>query len=215
MPVEFLADGEKIESYSQDLKTSKLKWYFKTNDTLVEYNDQYYRKFEVLNFKNETLKLKYFVVDSNSIITDVFYFTLCKIHPEKYSSQSLFSKELSLWREKTSQKESQLQLKLKLKSLLNYNSVYLRSIYYSNYRALNTKHLHLPFDYYSNSMLFKTKLNSDNFNVLFNDTADASKAYQLLKDASSTIKYPKTPIKDDYILEYANYMDALANRIEL
>jgi hypothetical protein len=215
MPVLFSENGEKLESYSSDLRINKLKWYFKSIDTLIEYNAGLYRKYEVVNFKNETLKLNYCSLDSMNNPADNLYFTLCRIHPEKYTQQSLFSEDLSAWRYKAKKHETDQAIKQRLKSLLLYNSIYIRSIYNSSYQALNTKHLHLPFDYYSNNMLFKTKLNSDNFNMLFNDSSDASKAYQLLIDASAHIKYPKTSTKDDYILEYAMYMDSLANRIKL
>lgn len=213
MPICFSDKGEKLESYSSNFTVNKLQWTIRDNDTLIEQNNELYRKYEIVSFKNEILKLNYCSVDSNNNPVDPIFFTLCRIHPEKLSTQSLFSKDLSVWRFKSKKKESTKDLKLRLNSLLKYNIIYLKSIYYSSYQALNTKHLHLPFDYYSNSMLFKTKLNSDNFTELFADTSNASEAYQILKEASKNIKYPKTKIKDDFILEYANYIDSLEKRL--
>lgn len=52
-----------------------------------------------------------------------------------------------------------------------------------------------------------------NFQMLFFNTTDSKKAYQLLEQLSRTVKFPRIPHNKNFMLEYATYMDLLANNL--
>ncbi len=214
MPILYKKNGEKTETYSNSFNLTTLNWKLISNDTLVEYNDSIFRKYKIESFENSLIKLKYNFFNSESNVEESLFFTMCKIHPEWNSEKSLFCDELNIWRNRNKKIESEKEVKLKLKSLLAYNSIYLRSIFCSNYHAVNTRFLHLPFDYYRDGVLLKNRDDAENFSELFIDGNNVTYAYETLKEASSTIKYPKNKIKSDFILEYAMYFDSIQTRIK-
>ncbi len=122
----------------------------------------------------------------------------------------MFSDSLNAWRDESSENESIYNITLKLKSLLKYNSQYLKNIYYSPAYTINTEILKLPFKYYNGCLGLKKLQDTKDFINLFNGYRNSIEPYNLLKNKISKIKYPS---ESNYILEYATFFEIMEKEL--
>lgn len=124
----------------------------------------------------------------------------------------LFETSTNEWRHKSLAPETDVALKKRLASMLNYYSVYFDYIAKEAIYFL-PRRLALPFNYYAHSVGLKRVDKIDRFKKYFYSDADALKAYQLLKTAQANLP-EKFPEKDDFVKEYAAHFLQLKNVLE-
>ena len=124
----------------------------------------------------------------------------------------LFDEEKNWWRKKLVI-ETEEQLRKRVKAMLRYYSLYYEvvsreSAYFSQSRVF------LPFKYYQHSMGLRTFDDKSNFSRFFYTTQQAEQAHAILSGAMNKIQHKSFPSGKDFVIEYAMFMDKLAEQIE-
>lgn len=127
-------------------------------------------------------------------------------------AQALFSEEKNGWRKITGS-ETDIQLRKKIKAMLLYYSLYYEivskeSAYFSQSRVF------LPFKYYQHSMGLRPFNEKSNFSHFFYTTQQAEQAHTILSGAMNKIQNKSFPSGKDFVIEYAVFMNQLAEQIE-
>jgi hypothetical protein len=127
-------------------------------------------------------------------------------------SVGLFDEDKNWWRNKSG-RETDAQLRKRVKAMLQYYSLYYHmvsreSAYFSQARVF------LPFKYYQHSMGLKTFNGKSNFSSFFYTTQQAEQAHAVLSGAMYRIQHKSFPSGKDFVIEYAMFMDKLAEQIE-
>ena len=128
------------------------------------------------------------------------------------SHYGLFSDEKNWWRKKSGT-ETDAQLRKRVKAMLEYYSLYYamvsrESSYFSQARVF------LPFRYYQHSIGLRSFNDRSNFSSFFSTTGQAGQAYGILSGAMNKIRHKSFPSGKDFVIEYAMFMDKLAEQIE-
>jgi hypothetical protein len=214
MPLAFLKNGNYFQANATSLEMNHFDWSFDKDSAILLKNEAALGKgalkLKVVDLKNTILTLQVLGNDTSNKIK--LFYKVCRIHPEKFGVTNLFSEELNIWRNTSTTVKTEAEIKQRLKSLLQFNAAYLRGLDASAYKALNFKHLNLPFNYYNGGMVLKPLEESINFAVLFNEGEATKKAYTLLQKADGVSKYPKLA-KDKFVLGYAMYMEILGKAL--
>lgn len=124
----------------------------------------------------------------------------------------LFNSRENWWRKKIAG-ETDTQLKKKIKAMLAYYSVYYEmvskeSAYFSQSKVF------LPFSYYQHAIGLKPFNAKSNFSQLFYNTQQAEQAYAILSGAMDKLKRESFPTGENFVIEYATYINQLAEIIE-
>jgi len=127
-------------------------------------------------------------------------------------SLALFDEEKNSWRKKSGN-ETDDQLRKRVKAMLEYYSLYYEivsreSAYFSQSRVF------LPFKYYQHSMGLTTFNDKSNFSRFFSTTHQAEQAHAILSGAMKKLRHKSFPSGKDFVIEYAMFMDKLAEQIE-
>ena len=134
---------------------------------------------------------------------------MVKVDLKEIAGVDIFHPSVNTWRKRPAAPQSEDDIKGVLRSLLNYNSVYIRSLYYASATYVNTKVFNLPFRYYNGGIGLKDVLDDDDpFVGLFHTKEDAYTALRILRNTFSKAEYEK---KTHYVLEYAAFMKGLAD----
>lgn len=125
---------------------------------------------------------------------------------------ALFTEEKNWWRKKTGT-ETDPQLKKRIRAMLAYYSLYYEmvskeSAYFSQVRVF------LPFRYYQHSMGLKAFNERSDFSQLFYNSEQAEQGYTVLAAAMDKLKSEPFPSGKDFVIEYAKYINKLAEVIE-
>ncbi|TMI69064.1 MAG: hypothetical protein E6H09_20825 [Bacteroidetes bacterium] len=129
----------------------------------------------------------------------------------KFSSK-LFNDAGNRWRIHPAHPETEAQIKQRLSDMLNY---------YSDYYSLVTKEssffvttrVFLPFKFYQHGMGIKPFDEQSYFARLFFDKVQAGQAWKYLKSMISALRHD-FPRRDDYLQEYAAFMQTMADKIK-
>ena len=127
-------------------------------------------------------------------------------------SLALFDEEKNWWRRKPGI-ETEDQLRKRVKAMLRYYSLYYaivskESTYFSQSRVF------LPFKYYQHSMGLRPFNEKSNFSSFFYATQQAEQAHAILAGAMNKIRHKSFPSGKDFVIEYAMFMDKLAEQVE-
>ncbi len=125
---------------------------------------------------------------------------------------ALFDEDKNWWRKKPGI-ETDAGLRKRVKAMLQYYSLYYElvskeSAYFSQARVF------LPFKYYQHSMGLRAFNEKSNFSRLFNTTQQAEQAHAILSGAMDKILHKSFPSGKDFVIEYAMFMDKLAEQID-
>jgi hypothetical protein len=125
---------------------------------------------------------------------------------------TLFDGEKNWWRKKSGI-ETDVQLRKRIKAMLHYYSLYYEmvskeSAYFSQSRVF------LPFKYYQHSMGLRAFNDKSNFSHFFYTTQQAEQAHAILSGAMDKIRNKSFPSGKDFVIEYAMFMNKLAEQIE-
>ncbi|MFT4092630.1 MAG: hypothetical protein QM640_03235 [Niabella sp.] len=135
----------------------------------------------------------------------------CRINSKEIGGIDIFNASINQWRIQAKREETVQELAARVRGLLKYDYVYIRSLYYSSVPYINTRKFNLPFIYYNGGVGLKNELDArDNFVDFFYTREDAYKALNLLRNAFPKVQYEK---KSNYVLEYAEFMKKLAEVI--
>ena len=109
--------------------------------------------------------------------------------------------------------ETEDQLRKRVKAMLRYYSLYYaivskESTYFSQSRVF------LPFQYYQHSMGLRPFNEKSNFSSFFYTTQQAEQAHAILAGAMKKIRHKSFPSGEDFVIEYAMFMDKLAEQVE-
>ncbi len=215
MPLAFLKNGKYFQANAISLEMNQFDWSFDNDSTILLKNEKalgkgLFIKLKVVELKKSILTLE---VLGNTLSNKMkLFYKVCRIRPESFGVDNLFSEELNAWRNIKATLKTETEVKQRLKSLLKFNAAYLKGLNASAYKALNFKHLNLPFNYYNGGMVIKPLEESINFAVLFNEGETTKKAYSLLQKADAMSKYPKLS-KEQFVLGYAMYMEVLEKNL--
>jgi hypothetical protein len=126
-------------------------------------------------------------------------------------SLGLFDEAKNWWRKKPGI-ETEDQLRKRVKAMLQYYSLYYEvvsreSAYFSQSRVF------LPFKYYQHSMALRNFDDKSNFSRFFYTTGQAERAHAILSKAMNKIQHKSFPSGKDFVIEYALFMDKLAEQI--
>jgi hypothetical protein len=91
---------------------------------------------------------------------------------------------------------------------LYYEMVSKESAYFSQSRVF------LPFKYYQHSMGLRAFNDKSNFSHFFYTTQQAEQAHAILSGAMDKIRNKSFPSGKDFVIEYAMFMNKLAEQIE-
>jgi hypothetical protein len=124
---------------------------------------------------------------------------------------ALFKRDNNLWRQRPQKKENEAEIKSRVVKMLKYYSLYFKvvskeSIYFSPARVS------LPFTYFQHGV--GLKMFDNDFEKCFFDTDDARKGYQLLKNAFEETKSLDFPSGSNFVIEYSEYFQRLADYFE-
>ncbi|MCH5600904.1 hypothetical protein [Niabella ginsengisoli] len=136
---------------------------------------------------------------------------MVKLDMKELSDIDIFDPSINSWRNMPKAPQTSEQIKETLRGLLNYNNLYIRSLYYSSATYVNTKLFNLPFRYYNGGIGLADKLtDEDPFVRLFHTKDDAYTALQMLRKAFPKTEYER---KTNYVLEYAAFMKGLSENL--
>jgi hypothetical protein len=211
MPLAFLENGKYVQANAISLEMNHFDWSFDKDSAILLKNETalgkgLFLKLKAVDLKSNILTLEVLGNDPSSKMK--LFYKVCRIHPESFGVKNLFSEDLNTWRNTSVTLKTEAEVKQHLKSLLRFNASYLKSLDASAYKALNFKHLNLPFDYYNGGMVLRPLDTSPHFAVLFKEGESTKLAYTLLQKADGVSKYPKLP-KEKFVLGYAKYMEIL------
>ncbi len=205
--VSFHADG----SFSEmDSLSSSGRWAVSEDSTVEVSNGgsgfhRFISKFE--EFEHDTLKLSEYIPLEKRPVKVVW--TLKKISADD-EGFLLFQPGANKWRTPSSTPESEQLIRQRLSAMLEYYNEYFKMVSLESAYFLPSR-VPLPFSYYQHAIRVKEEL-SPHFVSIFHDSADASKAHEILKETvSNTGDY--FPRKKDFVLEYASYMELLSQKI--
>lgn len=167
--------------------------------------------FNIVHLAEDTLVIGANLVPASYRAKPVVLASFARISSKKYGDENLFAPGINLWRNIPAAAESREQIVSRLKGMLSYNYVYIRSLYYSSATFINTRKFNMPFVYYNGGIGLKDEIdNKGNFANYFYDKKDATLALGILRDAFSRVEYVR---KANYVLEYADFMKALSEKI--
>jgi hypothetical protein len=206
----FNADGG--FQLTDSLFRKKGKWQLNGNELHVTDGGKGWQDFQgkLVGFSNDTIQIVEYITLKNEPIRVVWFMKKINSGDE---GADLFEKENNRWREKPGKPESTAVIKNKLKKILEYYSNYYQlvskeAIYFTGSRVA------LPFRYYQHGTGLMRFNENDAFSKLFYDSTDARNAYRLLADVFSKSKNKEFPSGDNFVVEYAEFMQGLAYRIE-
>jgi hypothetical protein len=212
--------GLKLITFRQDGKFQLVdslyrqtgSWQVKQNELAVKGAGKGWEGFEgrMIGFRNDTLQLVEYIPLKGDSVRIVWF--LKKI-PADDKAALLFEEAFNRWRKKPSAPEGKKQLANKVKEMLEYYAVYFEvlskeSVYFIGSRAA------LPFRYYQHSAGLIPFNAHDKFSSYFYDKEDASKAYDILEDAYLKDRKKPFPKGENYVIEYAKFLQRVAGRIE-
>jgi hypothetical protein len=212
--------GLKTISFRQDgsfLQTDSIfkpagKWHFnaESNKLFIRNGGKGLDFFQgnVVDIKKDTMRIVENISLNGQNIKLTWY--LKRIADKKRSV--LFAEDENWWRKKTGP-ENDSQLKKRIKALLAYYSLYYEmvskeSAYFSQARVF------LPFRYYQHSMGLKAFDHKGNFSQLFFNTQQAEQAHAILSGAITKLQNEPFPSGEDFVIEYAKFINKLAGVIE-
>lgn len=212
-PMEFRVDSVMITGpTSHTTKLGITHWHFVPSNIIVmgfTGNESFY---EVVQLKKDTMVLfSEMPVDNKKGAVRVMN-KLLRIDSEKYGGRNIFNDSINWWRVQPSGPENEKAIAARLKAMLEYNYVYIRSLYYSGASFINTKKFNMPFLYYNGGIGLKNEFDAhDTFVDYFYTKEAALIALNKLREAFTKVEYKK---KANYILEYAEFMKLLAGAIQ-
>ncbi|WP_008582294.1 hypothetical protein [Niabella soli] len=135
-----------------------------------------------------------------------------RINSRKIAGMRLYDPAINWWRPQPQKNESHTELVNRLKAMLKFDYVYIRSLYYSAATYIDTKRLNMPFIYYNGGIGLKDYPDgTDSFTNFFYSKENIEEAMHILAKGFGKVQYTKRP---NYTLEYAQFMKDLADVIE-
>lgn len=208
--ISFQEDGSFLQTDSI-FKTAG-KWHFNSENNKLFIRDggkglDFFRG-NLLDIKKDTMRIVENISLGGQNIKVTWY--LKRITDKKRSV--LFSENENWWRKKTDS-ETDLQLKKKVKAILAYYSLYYEmvskeSAYFSQARVF------LPFRYYQHSIGLKVFNEKSDFSQLFYNMNQAEQGYAILSQAMDNLKNESFPSGENFVIEYAKYINHLAEAIK-
>ena len=159
-------------------------------------------------FENDTLRLLQLLPLEREKIKVVWH--LKKVDNDSLAQQ-LLQPEANAWRKKPSATETELQIRQRLVSLLNFYSIYLQLVSKESSYFLIPR-VHLPFRYFQHAIGLRDQM-PQGFINLFYDEGDAAKAYTILGETISQLAN-QFKWDENFVVEYALFFKRMTYRIQ-
>ena len=205
----FSADGEFTELDS--LFKAPGKWLLANKSQLqIREGGKGFNPFAatIEGLKNDTLLLTQFLPLQNEKIKVVWH--LKKVEDDTLA-QKLFLPEANAWRKKPTSPETELQIRQRLVSLLNFYNSYLKLVSKESSYFLIPR-VHLPFRYFQHAIGMREQM-PDGFVQLFYSEEDAKKAYLILGETVSQLAN-QFKWDENFVVEYALFFKRMTYRIQ-
>ena len=213
-PFAINADGSLYTgATSHTNKLAILRWQFLPPNIIEMPDSEPPSYFEILRLDKDTLYLYATLPVNEKAKGEVrVLHKLYRIESRKVGGINIFNDSINWWREQPARTESRQEIAERLKAMLQYNYVYIRSLYYAKAPVINTKKFNMPFRYYNGGLALKNEMDSnDSFVDFFYTKEEALIALGMLRDAFPKVEYKR---KANYTLEYADYMKGLADVVK-
>lgn len=213
-PIEFKENGKMIigpTSHTTQLEV--LNWTFLPPNFIAMNKDGNESFYEIMSLDADTMILfTELPVAGKSKGKVTVINKLYRIDGKKFGGQPIFSDSINWWRVHPKRSETHSEIAKRLKAMLDFNYVYIRSLYYSEATFINTTKFNMPFMYYNGAIGLKNELDAhDRFMDYFYTKENMMDALQMLREAFPKVEYKK---KANYVLEYADFMKDLGSAIE-
>jgi hypothetical protein len=187
------------------------KWGMSADDVVfIENGGQGFDNFNAkfTSYEDDLLELTEFVEAQGEKIELVW--NLKKVNG-KFSSK-LFDDAKNRWRIRPAQPETEAQIKQRLSEMLNYYSDYYSLVTKESSFFVTTRVI-LPFKFYQHGMGITPFDEQSYFVRLFFDKVQAEQAWKYLELMISALRHD-FPRGDDYLQEYAAFMQTMADKIK-
>lgn len=203
---QLLIDDGKIEKAKAKWALNSDKQIFLQHKDLAASNPE----FTITLYRNDSLLLENILKNkSNEELHIRLLFKRLKVAD---TIPDIFSPALNKWRERSSHAETDIEIKTRLKQVLNYYSAYFATLSSNQIPFFNINKIACPILFYSGGIGLKKFHISDEWTKMFFDNRDAEKAHAMLNKAFSYIhNYPDKG--GDYVAEYIIALKMVADEL--